>query len=163
MDTSLNWHLTLTLWGNLKFQVCLTHPSSSHAQAAVSFCLAGLWVPCRTEQRQSPHPPSLICLSFFSFRLDFLKRIGMVMLNLCPHFSSCHSFRCSFFNNLWHPSVRVFISKLLVLFCFTYQTDLLKLDDNLNYFLFNMFIFKYDFPISISLYTVFVCMCILSA
>lgn len=92
----------------------LSSRSSSHAQAVVSFCLAGLWVPCWTEQKQSP--PISAPLAFLFFPPQLFKRLGKALLNLSTHFSSSHPFRCSFFNDLCHGSVRVFIWKLLVLF-----------------------------------------------
>lgn len=51
--------------------LCVVCPLPTHAQNVVSFCLAGLWVPCRREQRQSP-PLSRLAV-FPSFHLCFLR------------------------------------------------------------------------------------------
>lgn len=72
----------------------LSSRSSSCAQAVVSFCLAGLWVPCWTEQKQSP--PISAPLVFLFFPPQLFKRLGKALLNLSTHFSSSHPFRCSF-------------------------------------------------------------------
>lgn len=50
-------------------------------------------------------------LAVFPFFPPLLfKRLSKAMLGLSTHFSSCHSFRCSFFKNLCHPSVCVYLS-----------------------------------------------------
>lgn len=110
--------LTISRAISLFFSLCVrsmqSHLSVSLTPlslSAVSFCLAGLWVPL-WKRREAESSPSLSsgCLSF----LSTCTQQGCV--EFFYQFFFLWFFQMFFFKNLCHPSVCVFLSELLVLF-----------------------------------------------